>query len=182
MLFGDDQDTKQIAHTLFTDYYRRHFGTVLPFEPQVRGLLTALKSLGLTIGIITNRDREFFEHELVAVEDGTWKNLFDVNICGNDTALRKPHPDQLQLAADQLQIKPGPNVWYVGDSTTDVIATKRAGMTSVFFNGAQWDQPWLETIFPASEKYPHQPDVVVNDYSEFWALVLACKNGSSLQK
>ncbi|MBV1882874.1 MAG: HAD family hydrolase [Pseudomonadales bacterium] len=182
VLFGDDQDTKQIAHTLFTDYYRRHFGTVLPFEPQVRGLLTALKSLGLTIGIITNRDREFFEHELVAVEDGTWKNLFDVNICGNDTALRKPHPDQLQLAADQLQIKPGPNVWYVGDSTTDVIATKRAGMTSVFFNGAQWDQPWLETIFPASEKYPHQPDVVVNDYSEFWALVLACKNGSSLQK
>ena len=178
VLFGDDQEAKQIAHTLFTQHYRHHFGTVLPFEPQVRHLLIGLKSLDMKLGVITNRDREFFEYELLAVDNKTWKDLFDVNICGDDTTLRKPYPDQLYLAVKKLETTPDATVWYVGDSTTDVISTKRAGMTSVFFNGAQWDQPWLETIFPASEKYPHQPDVVVNDYSEFWALVLACLNKS----
>jgi phosphoglycolate phosphatase len=50
-------------------------------------------------------------------------------------------------------------------------------MTSVFFNGAQWDLPWLNRIFPGTHKHPDKPDVVVNDFSEFWALVLACELG-----
>ena len=61
-----------------------------------------------------------------------------------------------------------------GAATTDTVAAKTAGVTSVFFNGAQWDQPWLNKIFPGSARYPHKPDVVVNDFAEFWALVLAC--------
>ena len=65
-------------------------------------------------------------------------------------------------------------MWYVGDSTTDVVAARTAGITSVFFNGAQWDQPWLNKIFPGNERFPHRPHVVVNDFSEFWALTLAC--------
>ena len=64
---------------------------------------------------------------------------------------------------------------YVGDSTTDVVAAKTAGITSVFFNGAQWDLPWLNKIFPGTEQYPYKPDVVVNDFSEFWAMVLSCR-------
>lgn len=69
---------------------------------------------------------------------------------------------------------PDLSVWYVGDSTTDTVAAKNAGITSVFFNGAQWDQVWLNTIFPGTERHPHKPDVVVNDFSEFWAMTLAC--------
>ena len=61
------------------------------------------------------------------------------------------------------------------EETTDTVAAKSAGVTSVFFNGAQWDLPWLNKIFPGDERYPHKPDVVVNDFAEFWALVLACR-------
>ena len=100
-----------------------------------------------------------------------------MDVCGDDTPLRKPHPDQLYLAVQKLDYPPDPSVWYVGDSTTDVIAAKRAGMTAVFFNGAQWDLPWLNRIFPGTHKHPDKPDVVVNDFSEFWALVLACEIG-----
>ncbi|MCG8315252.1 MAG: HAD-IA family hydrolase [Pseudomonadales bacterium] len=174
VLFGSDQEAKQQAHKIFTAHYRNHFGTVLPFEPQVKNMLIGLRALGLKVGVITNRDREFFEHELAAVETTGWTELFDVNICGDDTPLRKPHPDQLVKATDQLGLHSQSDVWYVGDSTTDTIAAKRAGQTSVFFNGAQWDLPWLERIFPGTEFHPHKPDVVVNDFSEFWALVLAC--------
>ena len=177
VLFGEDQEAKQEAHKAFNHHYRNHYGTVKAFEPRVRHVLEGLQRLGIQVGVITNRDREFFEHELAAVEDTGWTYLFEVDVCGDDTPLRKPHPDQLLLAAQKLDYPPGPSVWDVGDSTTDVIAAKRAGMTSVFFNGAQWDQPWLNRIFPGTHKHPDKPDVVVNDFSEFWALVLACEVG-----
>lgn len=177
VLFGDDQDAKQIAHKAFNHHYRNHYGTVKAFEAKVRAVLEGLRRLDIQVGVITNRDREFFEHELAAVEDTGWVELFDVDVCGDDTPLRKPHPDQLLLAVKKLDYPPDPSVWYVGDSTTDVIAAKRAGMTSVFFNGAQWDLPWLTRIFPGTHKHPDKPDVVVNDFSEFWALVLACEVG-----
>lgn len=174
VLFGDDEEAKQTAHKIFTHHYRNHYGTVLPFEPQVKNMLIGLRALNLKVGVITNRDREFFEHELAAVEGTGWTELFDTNVCGDDTPLRKPHPDQLLTAAKTLKLPSAENIWYVGDSTTDTIAAKRAGQTSVFFNGAQWDLPWLEKIFPGTEAHPYKPDVVVNDFSEFWALVLAC--------
>jgi phosphoglycolate phosphatase len=177
VLFGDDEEAKQIAHKAFNHHYRNHYGTVKAFEPRVRDVLEGLRTLGIQVGVITNRDREFFEHELAAVEGTGWCHLFDVDVCGDDTPLRKPHPDQLLLAVQKLDYPPDPSVWYVGDSTTDVIAAKRAGLTSVFFNGAQWDLPWLNKIFPGTHKHPDKPDVVVNDFSEFWALVLACEVG-----
>ncbi len=174
VLFADDQAAKQTAHKVFNHHYRKHYGTVLPFEPQVKNLLKGLRDLPLATGVITNRDREFFEHELKAVEDGSWVGLFDHHVSGDDTPRRKPHPDQLLKAAKDLGQPPAADIWYVGDSTTDIIAAKRAGMTAVFFNGAQWDLDWLQRLFPGNDRYPHQPDVVVNDFSEFWALVLAC--------
>lgn len=177
VLFGEDQEAKQIAHQAFNRHYRNHFGTVTPFEPKVSDMLAALRRHGIQVGLITNRDREFFEQELAAVEGHGWVHLFDTTVCGDDTPLRKPHPDQLQLAAANLEYPADPCVWYVGDSTTDIIAAKRAGMTGVFFNGAQWDLPWLNKIFPGTHQHPHKPDVVVNDFSEFWALVLACEVG-----
>jgi phosphoglycolate phosphatase len=108
------------------------------------------------------------------VDGDDWSGFFELTICGDDVSQRKPHPDQLLLAAEQLGESSDGRIWYVGDSTTDVIAAARAGQTGDFFNGAQWDLRWLNTIFPGNEKYPYKPDVVVNDFSEFWALVLAC--------
>ena len=175
VLFGDDNDAKRTAHLAFNRHYRNYFGKALPFEPRVREMLQGLQALGLPLGIITNRDREFFVQELANVEGQDWSAFFATTVCGDDTQRRKPHPDQLEQAVSNLGSTASPAVWYVGDSTTDTIAAKSAGVTSVFFNGAQWDQPWLNTIFPGTPRYPHKPDVVVNDFAEFWALVLACR-------
>jgi phosphoglycolate phosphatase len=175
VLFGDNNEAKRIAHDAFNRHYRKYFGHALPFEPKVREMLEGLTYLGLPLGIITNRDREFFIHELGNVGGEDWSGFFSTAVCGDDTERRKPHPDQIALATEQLGGKVGASVWYVGDSTTDTVAAGTAGVTSVFFNGAQWDLPWLNKIFPGSERYPHKPQVVVNDFSEFWALVLACR-------
>jgi phosphoglycolate phosphatase len=176
VLFGEDEEAKRIVHKRFNHYYRNYFGEVAPFEPMVTKFLTALKNLPIKTGVMTNRDREFFEQELAAVEGTGWAHFFDVNVCGDDTLQRKPNPDPLFKAAEKLKIKPSRRIWYVGDSTTDMVSAAKAGMTAVFYNGAQWDQHWLEKIFPGTTNFPYKPDVVVNDFSEFWALLLACQN------
>lgn len=181
VLFGNNESAKQVAHRAFTSHYRQYYGTVLPFEPRVKDVLQRLKGLGLRLGVITNRDREFFLHELARVDGGGWTELFEISICGDDTPKRKPHPDQILLAAEQLGCELAGQVWYVGDSTTDVVASRAAGITSVFFNGAQWDQTWLNNIFPGTARYPAKPDVVVNDFYEFWTLVQACHRGLELR-
>jgi phosphoglycolate phosphatase len=61
--------------------------------------------------------------------------------------------------------------WYVGDSTTDVIAAKEAHVTAIFYNGAGWDQLWIDRIFPATVRHPHKPDAVINHFSELDRLV-----------
>ena len=174
VLFGEDDTTKNRSHQVFKHHYRRHYGAVLPLEPQVRQLLETLNTLPLHIGVITNRDREFFEDELRLVDGGGWMNLFALTICGDDVAHRKPHPDQLLLATRRLGEASDRSIWYVGDSTTDVSAARRAGQTAVFFNSAQWDLSALNRLFPGDAYHPYRPDVVVNDFSEFWAMLLVC--------
>lgn len=174
VLFGPDIEAKHIAHAAFNHCYRNHYGDVHPFEEGVKDVLVWLKEAGLMVGVLTNRDREFLEYEIDAIDGTGWRELFDTTVCGDDTQRRKPACDPILKALENIGVPPGQDSWYVGDSTTDTIAANRAGITSVFFNGAKWSQAWLDKIFPGTEKHPDKPDIVVNDFMEFRSLVARC--------
>lgn len=174
VLFGHNEDAKRIAHEAFNDAYRNHYGEAHPFEGGELDLLIEMREFDVKLGILTNRDREFFELELALVDDGAWVDLFDATVCGCDTGKRKPNPDPIFKALDGLEEPAGLNCWYVGDSTTDVSAAKRAGITSVFFNGVGWEHAWIDKIFPGTEAHPHQPDAIVDSFAEFKWLVEEC--------
>jgi phosphoglycolate phosphatase len=174
VLFGHNDAAKKIAHDAFNEAYRTHYGEVHPFEGGELELLIEMHDLDVKLGILTNRDREFFEHEFAIVEDGAWLGLFDTTVCGSDTDRPKPQPDPIYRALADLGESPGPACWYIGDSTTDVIAAKRADCTSVFFNGAAWEHEWLNKIFPGTPAHPHQPDAIVDSFAEFKWLVEEC--------
>ncbi len=174
ILFGDDDQAKRIAHEAFNEAYRHHYGEVRPFEGGELALLRELDEFDVRLGILTNREREFFEHEFALVEDGAWLGLFEATVCGSDSARRKPNPDPIHLALEMLDEPPGPACWYLGDSTTDVACARRAGVTPVFFNGAGWAHDWLEEIFPGSAEHPHQPDAIVDTFAEFRWLFEEC--------
>jgi phosphoglycolate phosphatase len=171
VLFGGDDEAKQIAHDSFNACYRHHYGHVTPFEPGVRGMLKTLRDEGIRVGVLSNRDREFLDREIATVEDGGWMSLFDTVVGGDDAARRKPAPDPILKALADLDLPADPHAWYVGDSTTDTISAKEAGATSVFYNGAQWSNSWLNRIFPGTPRHPHRPDAVVDDFDEFLKLV-----------
>ncbi len=182
VLFGDDDEAKHIAHEAFNECYRNHYGEVHPFEGNERDMLLELHEFDVHIGVLTNRDREFFEHELGVVEDGSWVGLFDIAICGSDAARRKPAPDPIHAALERLNVSAGPDCWYIGDSTTDVIAANRAGITSVFFNGAGWEHEWLEKIFPGTPAHPHMPAVVTDSFRDFIRLCERCLHISPAER
>ena len=170
VLFGDDQDAKAAAHRAFDESYARHFGPVRPLEADARDRLAALRALGIRIGVLSNRARRFMAHEIYTVDEHGWHELFDTMVCGDDVERRKPHPDLVLKALDNLGAAADERCWYVGDSTTDVIAAKRAGVTAVFYNGVGWDQHWIDKIFPGTTRHPHVPDTVVRNLDELLAL------------
>lgn len=161
VLFGDDAEAKRMAHRAFDDAYRKYVGEVEPLEPDIREQLEHLRALGVVVGVISNRNRDFMEHELRIVDGTGWEDLFDTMVCGNDVRHRKPYPDLILKALENLDRPANERCWYVGDSTTDVIAAKVAGVTAVFYNGAHWSQSWLDKIFPGTTRHPHEPDAVI---------------------
>ena len=179
VLFGDDQEAKEIAHQAFNECYQHHYGDVTPLEPNLRNVLLELRRMGLKLGILSNRSREFLLHELDCIDHGTWFALFDVIVAGDDTARLKPAPDPLFRALEVLREPPGSDIWYIGDSTTDTTAAKLAGITSVFYNGAGWDDNWLAKIFPGTEDHPHRPDAVVSDFRGFLELVKTAREAEA---
>lgn len=166
VLFGDDQAAKAIAHRAFDDSYARHFGIVHPMETDARAQLQALLDLGIRLGVLTNRRRQFMAHEVYTIDGSGWHELFATIVCGDDGVRRKPHPDQILKALAELEMPVDSDCWFVGDSTTDVIAAKRAGITAVFYNGAGWDRDWIHKIFPGTAQHPEQPDRIVADLPE----------------
>lgn len=170
VLFGPDDEAKRMAHRAFDDAYRKFVGEVTPLEPDIRANLTHLRELGVLLGVLSNRNRDFMEHELAIVDGTGWRDLFDTMVCGDDIEHRKPHPDLILRALENLDAPVDEHCWYVGDSTTDVIAAKTAGVTAVFYNGAGWDQAWLDKIFPGTVRHPHEPDAVVGSIGDLVSL------------
>ena len=91
---------------------------------------------------------------------------------------RKPAPDLVLKGINDLELTPGLEIWHVGDSTTDMAASEAACVTSIFFNGACWDKAWLDKIFPGTDKHPHLPDAIVNNFGELRKLVDYCLSDS----
>jgi phosphoglycolate phosphatase len=168
IMFGPDDVAKDLAHDAFDHRYLQHFGKVRPFETGARPAVAALRAAGLTTGLLTNRRRALFMHELGSVEGCGWTGLFDVVVCGDDVAHRKPAPDMVLRALAVLGVSAGPDIWFVGDSMTDTAAAKRAGITAAYYNGARWSAADLVRIFPGDWR----PDLVAADFAALQALAL----------
>lgn len=168
ILFGADEEAKRRAHEAFDLRYERHAGEARPFERDVRGIVGRLRGAGLRTALLSNRRRALLGSELRQIDGGGWEALFDVVVCGDDVPRRKPAPDMVTRALESLGLPPGPDVWYVGDSTTDVVAAQQAGVRAIFYNGARWSPADLVRIFPPG----HAPEAIAGDFTALEALAL----------
>jgi phosphoglycolate phosphatase len=173
ILFGTDESAKAAAHALYDECYRAHYGSVRPFAPDVPRCLTELKNDGRALGIVTNRNREFLEHELSRVDAGRWTDLFTAQICGDDVQRRKPDPEGILRALERIGVAPGKACWYVGDSITDIAAAERAGIGGIYYNSGQDAPTIIARIFPGTHEHPEQPDAIVDNFESLLRLARA---------
>ena len=95
--------------------------------PGVSAGLAGLRALGLSLAVVTNKPQKAAVDLLARLGLGRWVNV----VVGGDSGIyRKPHPQPLLSACEQLQVRPA-QALMVGDSLIDVLAARAAGLAVV---------------------------------------------------
>lgn len=108
-------------------------------------ILNDLSERHIPWGIVTNKDEAA---ALPVTTQFGYREQTSIIVYGNRLPVKKPHPDQLIMAADLLDIAPEYCV-YIGDSRSDITAAKNAGMKSIAVtygygkHAETWDADWV---------------------------------------
>lgn len=107
-------------------FYRRHHAQALidkvRWLPGAKALLVFLKKKGYRLAIASNRPARFTG---IILKTLGARRLFDVVLCADKIARRKPHPLIVQLILKRCRIK-GFEALFVGDMAIDVRTAQRA--------------------------------------------------------
>lgn len=114
-------DTEE-AYSLFAKHYHRVNGHATLEYSGVSHVLKKLHSLGYKLGVVTNKPTEF---TLPLLTQFGWHDLFGTIVCGDTLTTRKPHPEPLLHALNQLQVS-NHDALMVGDSMNDALAAQAA--------------------------------------------------------
>ena len=120
------EDYRRSAFSILDRFELQNIDATIPF-PAVRDSLVYLKSKGVRLAILTNSGRKAASLSIRRAEIG---DCFEFVLTREDTDTMKPRPEGLEKAVSMLSL-PRAGVYYIGDSTFDVIAAKRAGVKMV---------------------------------------------------
>ncbi len=125
--FGSRSDE---ALDIYFDFIARNQLKFLRPMKGAQALLERLSVLGVTQGVVSNKRHDFLQNEIQATG---WGHYFSVAIGAGVVEKGKPEPDSI-LHALRLLPSPARQVWYVGDTETDMQAAGASGCASVFIN------------------------------------------------
>lgn len=111
----------------FIRYYKDHIADHTRPYPETEAGLSLLKSLGIPLVVITNKNELFATELLTQLK---LANYFSLILGGDSLPEKKPSPLPLQHAAEVLNV-PLANMMMVGDSRNDMLAAKAAGCFAV---------------------------------------------------
>ncbi len=115
------------AQPIFMALYADNSSKRSQLYPNVREGLTWLKSQGIRLGCVTNKDEQF---TLPILKHHGLYDFFDIVISGDTLPLKKPDPAPLLHGAKFFGIAPQ-NAMMIGDSISDVKASRSAGFSIV---------------------------------------------------
>jgi phosphoglycolate phosphatase len=118
-----DQSLYEKALPIFRELYAQNTSKRSHLYAGVQEGLDYMKQSGYRLGCVTNKASEF---TLPILRDLGVQDYFELVICGDDTARKKPDPLPLLTAAQRMSVKPH-NSLMLGDSQSDVKAARAAG-------------------------------------------------------
>lgn len=146
------------AYPIFLDLYDKNVCERSCLYDGVREALDFLKTTDVKIGCVTNKNAQF---TLPILEKLGIKDDFEIIVCGDTLAKKKPDPLPLLHSAEQLGVKPEESLM-LGDSMSDVKAARAAGFKIICMS---YGYNHGEDI------HDYNPDEVVDSMAEIKSLI-----------
>lgn len=124
-------------HTEFLDLYETGVAVETTLFDGMNQILQALESRQIPWGIVTNKPVRFAAPLINALG---LSERCAVVVCPDHVAQRKPHPEALFLACNQIGAVPDQAI-YVGDHERDIKAGRNAGMKTIAVRYGYIEQP-----------------------------------------
>jgi phosphoglycolate phosphatase len=158
-IFGNDaEEAQKVYYKNVIENHLLHIKTM----PGTSDLLDFLKAHHIPMGVVSNKTHAILLRE---IEHMGWGDYFSAVVGAGVAARDKPAPDPLLLAADQLQMSPDKHeLWYIGDTETDMEAAHAARFKPVFTAHGLGEILQLNQFPPA---------ISVNDHNDLIARVKA---------
>ncbi len=141
-LFAEDWER---AGEYYMQRYRSYNLERLEALPDVLPVLEHVQQSHPFIGVVSNKRGDNLRTEVGHIG---WEPYFDVLVGAGDATRDKPHPDPALLALDGTDISAGEDVWFVGDTITDLECAQAAGMTAILYGDVPVDSDNLYRGFP----------------------------------
>lgn len=125
-IYGDK--APEAMDTLYGYVMERHLDHLILF-PHAEDLIMRLRDLDIPMGIVSNKRHAVIVRE---VEHLGWQDMFFTVMGAGQAARDKPAADPVVMALGKYK-KPlaAANVWFVGDTETDLLAAQAAGCPAV---------------------------------------------------
>jgi len=123
--FGDRWEE---ARTVYLGRFREIHLERLTALPDRETMLHGLVGEGIFLGVVSNKTGALLRRE---VERLGWCDLFGSVVGAGDASADKPACEPILLALASSGIRPGEDVWYVGDTAIDIECACKTGCVSV---------------------------------------------------
>lgn len=124
------------ARDIFLGTFREVHLDMLAVLDGVPAMLDGLAGRGVPMGLVSNKTGALLRREVAALG---WESYFFALVGAGDAARDKPAPEAVALALDSAPgdpVTPGPAVWFVGDTSTDMACAHASGCAPVLL------RPW----------------------------------------
>lgn len=129
VLFGSRADE---AMTIFYRTFEADHLEQLRERSGAGEMLARLRAGGYLLGVVSNKQGYLLRRE---AEHLGWTPLFHSLVGANDAARDKPAVDPVNLALEGSGLRPGPAVWFVGDTDIDMLCAVNARCVPVLLRG-----------------------------------------------
>lgn len=147
---GLPKDLWQTADDLWIQHYGEQSALLINGAGET---LLALRTKGYRLGVVTSGSRSRVDRE---VQQSVLKDAFSVVICNEDIVNKKPDPEGLLLAMNEIDVDPS-QCAYVGDAPEDIEMGRRGNVMTV----------GVRSAYPSSARVPTaNPDLYLERITE----------------
>ena len=144
--FTDDPEEAARMLDTYVEFQRTVHDDMVCAFPGARSTLDALRARGVRVGVVTSKGREMTARTLgcCGLDDA-----LDVLVTVQDVERGKPDPEPVLKALERLGVAPSrEGVLFVGDSPHDLVAGRRAGVSTCAVTLGPFSRNQLEVEGP----------------------------------